>query len=210
MESYHVISGLRIKGTEIISEITKESVFEYQGSADGSCGPYSLFMGLKILGVLFKKNLPPQSQFDSRTSVGKFMKKIHALPHLLKDGTYLRDIFDLVNENFSSKLNTAFSELEDNKVIDFVISQLDENMPTITSVFFQSGGHWMLAVGYSCNEKGKPIKLLLLDPSGSKPTIAPWNTIIEIGSIRKGDFPYHWQTNRYNVSFKDALSLSLI
>ena len=207
MEAYHIISGLKIKGNEIISEKTGEPIFEYQGSADGSCGPYSIFMALKIVGVLYRKDLQPYHKIDSRTCVGKFMNKIHALPNLVKDGTDLGNIFDLVSENFSSKLTTDWSQLKNKELIDLVISQLNEDKPTITGIYYPGGGHWMLAVGYSCDEKEKPIKLLLLDPSGVKPTIAPWNTVIEIGTKRKGDYSYHWHTDGYNVSFDEALAI---
>jgi hypothetical protein len=209
MESYYVISGIKIKGAEIVSELTKETVFEYQGSADGSCGPYSLFMALKIVGVLYKKDLLPYNKPDRRSSVGKFMNQMHDFPHLMKDGTGLRDIFDLIKNNFSSKLKSTLSELKDKVLIDFVISMLVQDKPTIMGITFKDGGgHWMLAVGYACNEKGKPTKLLFLDPSGEKPTFSPWNSVLDISVKRKSEFSYNWSTAGYNVSLEEALSIS--
>lgn len=207
MESYHVISGIKIKGAEIVSEITKETIFEYQGSADGSCGPYSLFMALKIVGVLYKKDLLPYSKPDRRSNVGKFMNQMHTFPHLMKDGSGLTDILNLVNDNFSTKLKPDFSKLENSELIDFVIKQLKEDKPTITGLYFKGGGHWMLAVGYACNEKGKPNKLLFLDPSGIKPTITSWNSVIDISKKRNDVYPYFWDTNNYNITFNEALSI---
>lgn len=207
MESYHVISGLKIKGAEIVSEITKEPVFEYQGSADGSCGPYSLFMALKIAGILYNENLLPNNKIDARTGIGKFMKKIQSFPHLLMGGTFLQDICDLVNHNFASRLKVELSKSQNQELIEFVIDKLKANRPTITGIEYKGGGHWMLAVGYQSNEKGKIIKLLFLDPSGSKPTIAPWNSIVDISSNKKSEFPYKWITNGNAVLFDEALSL---
>ncbi len=208
MESYHVISGIKIKGTNIISVANGDSIFEKQGTVDGACGPYSLFMSLKILGELSQDDVNDPLNIDKRRSAFKFMRSINKLKGLVYDGTFLKNLSNLINNNFKSKLVTECSKEKNTKLLDFIIIQLNENKPTIIGVTFPSNGHWMLAVGYSTNEKGKHTKLLLLDPSGDKPTFSPWNSILDLSTKRKSEFPYNWTTAGYNVSLEEALSIS--
>ena len=167
MESYHVISGIKIKGKNIVSNITDLPIFERQGSADGACGPYSLFITLKLLGELTKEDIDWPDEIKKSRCVYKFMNKIEKMKGLIVDGTVRVKLRKLIEENFKSKLNVLDSKLNDEK----------------------------------------HIKLLLIDPSGDEPTFSPWNSVIEIGRKRRGDYPYHWHTKGYNVSFDDALSV---
>ena len=208
MESYHVISGIKIKGTNIISVANGDSIFEKQGTVDGACGPYSLFMTLKILGELSQTDVNDPDSIDKRRSAYKFMSRINKLKGLIIGGTYLRNLYDLINDNFITKLETDWSQKKNHDLISFIVGSLEENKPTIIKVDFTSGAHWMVAVGYSTNEKGKHNKLLFLDPSGEKPTFSPWNSVLDISTKRKSEFPYNWTTAGYNVSLEEALSIS--
>jgi len=208
MESYHVISGLKIKGTEIVSLANGSSIFEKQGTVDGACGPYSLFMALKILGELSQEDVNKPEKIKKSRSAFKFMNEINKFKGLFFAGTDITEIYNLINNNFKTKLAIDYSQEDDNSdVINFILEQLDDNKPTIVRISFPKGSHWLVAIGYSKNEKNKNFNLLLLDPSGDKPSVSPWNSIIEIGSKRKGDFPNHWHTNGYNIIFDEALSI---
>lgn len=211
MESYQVISGLKIKGTEIVSVLNDKPIFVYQGSADGACGPYSLFIILMILGKISYDNLPPNHKEDNRTGATKFFKKLKNMKGLVVDGTTLRKLKKLVVDSFPSKLKVEECSYKNADIITYVIEKLKQDIPTIIGVMYQGGGgHWMVAVGYCCDENNKPAKLLFLDPGSKEPTIAPWNTYIEIAKKKKGDYPYHWDTNGYNISFDEALSICSI
>lgn len=207
MESYRIISSIKINGTEIVSQINGLPIFERQGSADGACGPYSLFITLKILGELTKEDIDWPDEIKKSRCVYKFMGKIEKMKGLVVNGTVRIKLRKLIEENFKSKLNVLDSKLNNEELIAFVINELKEDRPTIVGVEFHDGGHWMVAVGYSMDEKEKPIKLLLIDPSGEEPTFSPWNSVIEIGRKRRGDYPYHWHTKGYNISFDEALSV---
>jgi hypothetical protein len=208
MESYHVISGIKIKGSNIISEANGSSIFEKQGTADGACGPYSLFMVLKILGELSQEDINEPENIKKSRSAFKLMNEINQFKGLIFNGTDITEIYNLISNNFKTKLVLDFCQDDDNsELINFIVEQLDYNKPTIVRISFPKGSHWFVAIGYSVNEKGKNCNLLLLDPSGDKPTVSPWNSIVEIGSKRKGDYSYHWHTNGYNISFDEALSI---
>lgn len=207
MEIFHVISGLRIKGTSIISTTTKEEIIERQGSADGACGPYSIFMILKILGLLKKENLPPNNKVDKRTRISIFLNGINNLHGLIKDGTYLRELEDLIDKSLGSKVHYEPCELENKELIDFVLEKLNAEIPLMVGVTFPTGGHWMVAVGYVKNDNGKVSKLLFLDPSGEIPHVSPWNSIIDVSQTKKGDYPYLWQSFGQKVGFQEALAI---
>lgn len=211
MESYHVINGLKIKGTEIISVANGSSIFEKQGSVDGACGPYSLFMALKILGELNQEDINKPENIKKSRCAFKFMNEINKFKGLFFAGTDITEIYNLIYNNFKTKLAIDYSQVEDSsELINFILEQLDDNNPTIVRISFTKGSHWLVAVGYSKNEKDKNCNLLLLDPSGVKPSFSPWNSIIEIGSKRKGVYSYHWHTNGYNISIDEALSICSI
>lgn len=207
MESYHVISGIKIKGRNIISVANGDSIFEKQGTVDGACGPYSLFMTLKILGELSQADVNDPDSIDKRRSAYKFMSRINKLKGLITGGTYLSNLYDLINDNFITKLETDWSQKKNHDLISFIVGSLDENKPTIIKVDFPSGAHWMVAVGYSTKERVRHSKLLLLDPSGDKPIFSPWNSILDISTKRKSVYPYNWSTSGYSVSLEEALSI---
>lgn len=209
MESYHVISGIKIKGTYIISEANGSPIFEKQGTADGACGPYSLFMSLKILGQLSQDDINDPENIDKRRNIYKFMNSINKLKGLITGGTYLRNLYDLINDNFKTKIETDWSQSNNQDLINFIIRCLDDNKPTIIKVHFPKGAHWMVAVGYSTKERVRHSKLLLLDPSGDKPIFSPWNSILDISTKRKSVYTYNWSTSGYYVSLEEALSISL-
>lgn len=207
MKHFKVISGITIKDQKIISKANKTPIFERQGTADGACGPYSLFMSLKILGILTQTDTFSPEKIDQRTSVYKFMKDISKLKGLIFDGTDLRRLYDTINKNLKSKVNVEWSQENDDNLIDFVIQELDENKPTIIGLTFTEGGHWVVAVGYTTNENNKITNLLVLDPSGEEPSFSSWNSIISLSHNKRAKFPYKWITSGYNVSFEEALSL---
>lgn len=208
MEDFRVISGITIKNQDIISKANKTPIFDRQGTADGACGPYSLFMSLKILGILRQTDTIYPEKIDKRTRAYKFMNDISSLRGLIFNGTDLSRLYDLIIKNLNSKVEVEWSEKSNESLLDFVIQELDEDKPTIVGLSFKDGGHWIVAVGYTINEKNDITNLLVLDPSGEKPTVSPWNSIISVSHSKKSKYPYKWITNNYNVSFEEALSLS--
>ncbi len=132
MKSYHVISGIKIKGTNIISEANGDSIFEKQGTVDGACGPYSLFMSLKILCELSQADINKPEKIKKSRSAFKFMNDINKFKGLFFEGTDISEIYNLIHNNFKTKLVIDYCQKKDSSVlISFILEQLDNNKRAI-------------------------------------------------------------------------------
>ncbi len=183
-----------------------QKVFLSQGSLDGACGPYSLFMALITLGEI-RRSDATSFHIDGRTKIGKLINYINSNHYtLFKNGTYLKDLETILENHFNKTLSIKSTKGTGKKIIDFTIEQLKNNCPTIVGVNFKDGAHWMLAVGFEEYDE-KIIRLLFLDPSGETPNFCSWNSIIDISRKRKNDYPYRWWTHDDYIQFEEALSI---
>jgi|SRR5690606_19375889 len=186
-----------------------QQVFLNQGSLDGACGPYSLFMALLVLGLLDRDNIT-SFKTDGRTKYGKIHKDLDNYPSLFRNGTTVSDLKRLLDEHFKKEIKTSVEVGKNKDVIRFTKRNLDLNNPTIIGVNFKEGAHWMLAIGYE-ELNGEKIRLLCLDPSGEKPFQCPWNAILEVKKSQSGIYPYKWWgQNETFVEYHEALSIELI
>ncbi|WP_242928410.1 hypothetical protein [Pontibacter vulgaris] len=184
-----------------------QEVFLNQGSIDGACGPYSIFMGLLTLG-LADRNEVTSFNTDGRTRLGKLINKLNNdYASLFKHGTYLNDLEKILLENYGSLIHTETRETKNKDLTNFTIQHLKENHPTIIGINFSGGGHWMLAVGFEENKEKGISRLLLLDPSDAKPVVSSWNSIIELNVTQKGKYPFKWWTASRYVQFDQAIAL---
>ncbi|GDX83070.1 hypothetical protein LBMAG42_48810 [Deltaproteobacteria bacterium] len=185
--------------------------FLSQGSLDGACGPYCLFMALLICGVLERDAILDlhAGAKDRRTSLGRLLGMIERYAGLFRDGTHVDEIEQMLRKSYGGKLNIDAHDGAGAAVRDFVVREVQANKPVLVGVAFPGGAHWMLAVGVDCLDDNceDPARLLLLDPGGVKPTVAPWNSMIELTPSR-GTHPYYWWTNEVNVRFLYAVSLA--
>lgn len=194
-------------GPESEFEGFMQQVFLRQGSIDGACGPYSIFMGLLSLGLIsFEKITSTQVRGNER--LGKLLNKLNnEYFALFKNGTYLEDLEEMMIETFGKVLNVEILDDENQNVLNFTINHLQQNHPTIIGVDFEGGGHWMLAVGYETDEKDNIIRILTLDSSSENPIVSTWNSIIEAKTSKRGIYKYKWWTKSTNIKFSQAIAM---
>ncbi|KAA9332689.1 hypothetical protein [Adhaeribacter soli] len=185
----------------------KQEVFLNQGSIDGACGPYSILMALLSIGLVNRDEVTSFNT-DGRTRLGKFLKNIgNDYNTLFRDGTHLHDLEKIVKASYGGQLSIEFEDSKNKKIINFTLEHLKQNHPTIIGLNYSGGGHWMLAVGFESDAKGQINRLLLLDPSGNKPVVSSWNTIIDLNITKAGIYPYKWWTADYHIQFDQAIAL---
>lgn len=194
-------------GPEALNENNDfQKVFLNQGTLDGACGPYSIFMALLTLGIVDRDEVT-SFNIDGRTRIGKLINELNNNHFsLFKNGTYLKDLENILSNNFNRSLEIKSSRGTGRKIINFTIEQLKKDCPTIVGVNFKGGAHWMLAVGFEEFEN-EIIRLLFLDSSGERPSFCSWNSIIDIRKGKSGAYPYNWWTHTEFVQFEEAISL---
>lgn len=185
-----------------------QKVFLNQGSLDGACGPYSLFMALLVLGLLNRDDIT-DFRTDGRTKYGKIIKDFDNYPSLFRDGTTVRDLKKILDTHFRKEIKTNVEIGKNKDVIRFAKANLDLNNPTIIGVNFKEGAHWMLAIGYE-ELDDEIVRLLCLDPSNTITDHCPWNTILEAQKSQSGIYPYKWWGHETFVGYHEALSIELI
>ena len=184
-----------------------QNVFLKQGSIDGACGPYSLLMGLLTLGVIGYDKVT-SGQVNGNERLGKLLHKLNnEYFALFKNGTYLKDLEEIITETFGKIINIKTLDEKNKDVLNFTIEHLKQNHPTIIGVNFEGGGHWMLAVGYETNENEEVIRILTLDSSGENPIVSSWNSIINAKTTKRGTYKYKWWTKTRNIEFEQALTM---
>ncbi|KAA9340112.1 hypothetical protein [Adhaeribacter soli] len=184
-----------------------QEVFLNQGSIDGACGPYSIFMGLLTLGLADRTEVVAYNT-DGRKRLGKLINRLNNdYDSLFKHGTHLDDLEKILQDNYGSLIHTETRETKNKDLINFTIHHLRENHPVIVGINFSGGGHWMLAVGFEENNEKGISRLLFLDPSGDKPIVLSWNSIIDLNVTQKGRYPFKWWTNSCHVQFDQAIAI---
>ena len=194
-------------GPESIFEGNWQKVFLKQGSIDGACGPYSILMGLLTLGVIEYEKVK-SGKVNGNERLGKLLNKLNnEYFALFKNGTYLKDLENIIEDTFGKIINIKTLNEKNTDVLNFTIENLKQNHPTIIGVNFEGGSHWMLAIGYETNEKDEVIRILTLDSSGENPIVSSWNSIIETKTRKRGTYRYRWWTELENVEFEQALTM---
>jgi len=207
--SIHIIDNLETtnQGPESPYDMGFQEIFLNQGSIDGACGPYSLLMGLLTLGLI-DRNEVVNFVYDARTKLGKLMNDLNKNYHsLFKNGTDLDDLENIISRSFGNDVNIETETGKNKEVINFVVKQLNNNNPVIIGVNGIDCAHWMLAVGYEKSNVTDQKRLLLLDPSGEKPVVSSWNSIVNLDVNQKGKYPYYWWTEEIYIQFDQALSI---
>lgn len=186
-----------------------QQVFLQQGSIDGACGPYSIFMGLLTLGLI-DRNQIISNKIKGSERLGKLLNKLNnEYFSLFKNGTYLKDLEEIIIETYGKLISIKTLDKKNKDVLNFTIQHLKQNHPTIIGVNFETGGHWMLAIGYETNEKGEVIRILTLDSSGENPIVSSWNSIIDAKTSKRGEYKYKWWTKSENIEYEQALAMWL-
>ncbi len=186
----------------------EENVFLRQGSIDGACGPYCVFMALIILGVINYNQATNLWSTKGNTKLGKLIKAMREHDVFIQNGTFVEDLETMLEQSFKKDVITSITNLGGRKVIDFTVASLKENAPVIVGIRGVNLAHWLLAVGFEENN-GVISKIFFLDPSGSE-VGNYWNSIINTATTFHGIYPYKWETREdCFVKFEDAISLKL-
>ncbi|GAB3535950.1 cysteine peptidase family C39 domain-containing protein [Photobacterium alginatilyticum] len=187
-----------------------QEVFLNQGSLDGACGHYCLFMSLIINGVISRKDALTALSFkqDGRTNIGKLASRVknQNFFHGTLD-TEIEDIFDGVYSREVEIERYKFGNLR-----EFVVNNIKENHPVMLGISWPNGGHWVTVVGLDYEGEGSSKELyrfLVIDPSGKSMRYCPWNGVISVKGTG-GPYPYEWWGEQQKVKLEDALAIRAI
>lgn len=164
-----------------------------QGTLDGACGLYSMFMSLLVHRMATVDELGLLHRANPRTRLGKLTKSVSLLSPLVQDGTYLQDLHTMLDDAYGRVLGTELSEKRGAKLIPFIAEQVLMDRPVILSVAWNGGAHAVLVVAleYAANDREhRPSRLLALDPSLESPRVAAWNVAINAFASQTGPYPY--------------------
>lgn len=185
-----------------------ENVFLRQGSIDGACGPYCVFMTLIILGIVNFNQATNLWSTKGNTKLGKLIKAMREHDVFIQNGTFVEDLEKMLEQSFKNDVTTTSISSGGRKVIDFTVASLKNNVPVIVGIRGIDMAHWLLAVGFEENN-GVVAKLFFLDPSGSE-VGNYWNSIINTATSFHGIYPYKWETHQdCFVKFEDAISINV-
>ncbi len=185
-----------------------ENVFLRQGSIDGACGPYCVFMALIILGVINHNQATNLWSIKGNSKLGKLIKAMRVHDIFIQNGTFVEDLEIMLAQSYKKDLVTQSTSIGGRKVIDFAVASLRNNAPVIVGIRGIDMAHWLLAVGFEENN-GLVSKLFFLNPSGSE-VGNYWNSILNTANSFHGIYPYKWETHQdCYVKFEDAISLNL-
>lgn len=198
MPIMQVVSSATVthRGPEVWHDATDSWVDVHlrQGSLDGACGPYCVFMGLILAGVLHPDDIS-YGLAKRSTRVGKLQAAMLQSSGLFGDGTSIKELADAIENSFGKVVDVEYSTERGAKLRPFVFDHLANDRPVILGLLGKSIAHWVLAVGleYESQEEfeaRKPQTILALDPGLPTPRVAAWNQIIAGAAVSRGRYPY--------------------
>lgn len=203
MKIIKVLPQLNITNGLLVAN--NQSVFLQQGSLDGACGPYCLFMALLILDVITYDDAISLWKIKRSTKLGKLIKAMEVHKQLFQAGTYVEDLKEMIEVSFKNEVEVKTNKEGGKKTIQFILQQLKNQNPVIVGVKNKTISHWLLAIGYEEFEN-EIAKILFLDPSENQP-INYFNAAINIKDTVYG-YPYKWETmDETYIKFEDAVSI---
>ena len=208
MRTIHVIDKLILKEGQLqCKKYRKLQRAHYkQGDLDGACGAYSLSMCLNILGVFEADDLNSDKDFDKRTAEWRMIDSLHGFG-LYRDGMKTEDIKDIIQGNYSKYVACESKGSKESGFLDFIKESLDDNDPVIIGIDFNTKeGHWIVGVGYECDNKGNMLSILTLDPGTDSPVYSYWNGVLGLQRIPRKRFGYPYSSDgTRNVNISDAI-----
>lgn len=79
-----------------------------QGSLDGACGPYSLFMALIVCGLIDRNEITALNPIDKRTNIGRLFKNLESSKVFFRDGTDLKELGDIISDAFKKNCKSKY------------------------------------------------------------------------------------------------------
>jgi hypothetical protein len=191
----------------------EQRVHLMQGSVDGACGPYCLFMALLALGLVAREDLLAGNHgAKKKGGLAKLLRLCDQYGPFFQDGTNLSDLTTLVKKSFGKKAGiSVYDKSSGNALKQFVTTNVEANRPVVLGIDFSEGAHWVLVVGleYAVDDEGHRslCRFLVLDPGDPAPTVCAWNGVIDARGSG-GPYPYTWWTSvGTKVKFTEAMAV---
>jgi len=187
-----------------------QDVHLYQGSIDGACGPYCVFMGLLSLGLIDRGVVTGLENVSKKTSLGKLLSLLSQYQGFFREGTELEELESLLLNTHKTKLKL---KRHNGKGVDtraFIEDAIVEDAPVILRIRNSNLDHWVLVVGIKYDADGGVTGYLVLDPDKQATAVTPWNGVI-LRKAQPGPFPYSYLTGnlKSTVALDYALGLQL-
>lgn len=181
-----------------------EEVFLAQGSADGACGPYCMFMaGLVLGGGPGRKTITSLEYVDRRTKIGKFFKALenNSSDGLFRSGTSVKQLHELTCH--LGLKTEIWQENSSQHIKEFITGKIQTGKPVLFSILGKNLYHWLLAIGFSDTER----KILCLDPSGKNLSGSYWNSFVTTNACEGTYYQYFSDSEVFNVRYVDAMAI---
>lgn len=178
------------RGPEVDHGDGRRLVHLQQGSLDGACGPYCVFMALIASNALDPSDLD-YGRVDGRTQLGKLQKAMATGGGLFGVGTDVDELAQAIQSSHGTKVNVESSDAVGVQLRAFVTEHLDEDHVVIVGVEGADLAHWVLAVGleFESDVTEEAKRLLTLDPGLPAPIVSAWNRTIEL-TTNRGRYPF--------------------
>lgn len=191
---------------------TFQEVFLSQGSLDGACGHYCLFMSLLVTGVISRSEAinALASWKDGRTNLGRLVSRVK--DYRFFHGTFHGDIKEIFDGCFTRLIKVDSVSGSGTVVRNFVIDHVKQDHPVMLGLSWPSGAHWVLVVGLDYAGEGDEKELcrfLVIDPGGDKMQHSAWNGVFSVKGSG-GQYPYDWWGRDEKVKFEEAVAIKYI
>ena len=211
MKNNYILEVLELTQNGLCS--CDETVFLQQGSLDGACGPYCLFMGLIILGEIENTQATNLETVKGSSRLGKMLKKLSNLEVLIHNGTTTKELTDILDYGFKKRVKYSVSKKNRNReLVQFIIDELNDNNPVLVTVRNEKikVAHWLLAIGFESSNDNLVTKIFFLDSSRPLQENQYWNAVILIANNYKLKYHHQWleKNNGIMVMFDDCFSIT--
>jgi hypothetical protein len=186
-----------------------------QGSLDGACGPYSLFMAMIVCGLVDRDDLLAVRRRDGRTRLGRVMRRLDEVGAFFQGGLdeegLRRALVAACGKRFEFQhgLTAMFSGRD---TPTFVREHVEASRPVLLKLAWgdddAAGAHWVVVIGLEYerwSDEGRELcRFLVLDPEAPAPTVCAWNGVVDARPSRGG---YWWWTARRAVRLDAAFAV---
>lgn len=165
-----------------------------QGDVEGACGACTVLMALIVLGIASRSKLRSIGELEADDPLAGMWAQAQKTYFTGADEDEMRDLFKTLDRLVRYK-ETCGSK---RRVLAFTLDRLEAGDVVVLgfSNKFGHGGHWVLAVGTESmvvGTKRTTTGVFCLDPSTQAPTVAPYNTKLDLMSPRRGARCLHYR-----------------
>lgn len=185
-----------------------QEVHLYQGSIDGACGPYCLFMGLLALGLVDRYELINLHDLGRKKSAGKLLHQLSKYDGFFREGMDEYELKNHIESSYKSKLEVIKHNGTGVDTKRFLEQNISKDIPVILWVKNNKMNHWILAVGLKYDNDNNITGYLALDPGEQALPRTAWNTVVE-SFAHPGRYPYRYLSNKSDPDEKVAIAIAL-